>query len=115
MRAIVGVCLLLVSAATAYSQYEQGRIVGHVTDSSVDAIPGVEINIVNDKTEDLRITSSIGEGYYVVPNLLPEDYTVASTTAKMSGVEVKAITVSVGQARTVDLVLKPAGVTETVT
>jgi hypothetical protein len=115
MKAIVGVCLLLVSANIAFSQYDRGRIVGNVTDSSGAVLPGVEIKVVNDNTGDVRTTTSNGEGYYVVPNLLPADYTVSASIAKMSGVELKNVTVSVGQARTVDLVLKPAGVTETVT
>jgi hypothetical protein len=47
--------------------------------------------------------------------LLPNDYTISAKANQLTAAEIKGVTVSVGQERSVNLTLKPSGSTEIVT
>jgi Carboxypeptidase regulatory-like domain len=96
-------------------QYDRGRISGVVIDSSGAVVRGATITATSDETGELREATSDDQGYYVVPNLPPNSYTISAKANQLAAAEMKGVTVSVGQERNVNLTLNPTGLTQIVT
>src|SRR5262245_13097801 len=110
MLAIIGA---LVIPATA--QVDQGRIAGTVRDDSGAVIPGVTVNIKNERTGEERTAVTGDNGDYLVVALRPSVYTVTAMLPAFANSEITGIQLNVGQKATIDLTLKPAGVAQEVT
>lgn len=97
------------------AQTVTGRISGSVRDSSNAVIPQATVTITNQATGITRTARTDDEGFYVVTNLPPGDYTVAvETTGFKTFVTSGNVLVADGRV-TVDAVLEPGQVSETVT
>src|SRR5262245_13476111 len=94
---------------------DQGRIAGTVKDTSGAVIPGVEISVKNERTGEERTAVTGDRGDFVVAALKPSTYTVAASLSGFTTTTVSALQLVVGRTLTLDLTIKPASVTESVT
>src|SRR5215470_3976242 len=109
--ALVGV----LSAPLLHAQNVETRIVGGVTDPSGAVIPNAVINATDAKTGQERKAVADERGFYVISNLAPSTYTVKAQGKGLGPTEYAEIHVSVGQERTLNIVLQPASVATEVT
>ncbi|MEO8130038.1 MAG: TonB-dependent receptor, partial [Bryobacteraceae bacterium] len=71
-------------------------------------LSGAAVTVKSEKTGEERKTTSNDQGYYSIPNLPPASYTVTGKTNDLGPSVNNNINVSVGQARTLNLILQPA-------
>jgi hypothetical protein len=111
------VLLLLVSGLQTASVQAQGeaRFTGTVRDMSGAAVAGATVVVRNDKTGEERITTSTHDGGYTVGSLKPSLYTVRVGADQFAPTEYTALQLLPAQELSLDLELRPQGVTETVT
>jgi trimeric autotransporter adhesin len=105
-------CLLL--STNLSGQTFQGGLRGAVRDAN-GVIPGVEVQLVNDATNNTRtaVTNAAGEYAYVAVE--PGTYTVRAALSGFKTYERKGLTIATQQFITLDLVLEVGAVEETVT
>src|SRR6188508_2752761 len=97
------------------SAQADGRFAGTVLDSSGAFVPGATVTVKNEKTGEERTATSSAQGIYVVTNLKPSNYTIRVKSGDFAPLEYTGMQLLAGQEFHVDLELKPAGVTESVT
>jgi hypothetical protein len=105
--ALLGVCL--------FAQADKARVVGVVSDSSGAAISRASVTAKETKTGAERQVTSDDKGYYILSNLEPADYTITAKSNSLGPAEFTEFHLSVGQERTLNIVLKPSTVTSEVT
>jgi hypothetical protein len=109
-------CLVLLIGGTfsreSSAQVAGGAISGRVTDPSGGVIPGASVSITNVATSVTTTTTTNGDGFYSVANLLPGTYRVAITIQGFQEEVAEGITVSVGSQSTVNLRMRLGTVTE---
>jgi hypothetical protein len=110
---VVGVWLSM--SLMAWAQTDTARVVGTVSDTSGAIIPGVTVTVTSEKTGAQRSAVSDEKGYFVVTPLLPSTYKVKAEQPGFAGGEYSGVVLQIGQEKTLNLVLKPAGVTAEVT
>jgi len=108
--------LLACACAVVLPLAAQNPVVsGRVTDPSDAVVPGARIEIAN-RTTGIRNTAvSNAEGYYVLPPQPPGVYDFLCSAAGFSATRLEAVTLEVGQSRTVNFALRPGEVRESVT
>src|SRR5581483_2817515 len=99
----------------AWGQAEKARIMGTVVDATGGIIQGASIVAKDTRTGQEREGKSDDKGFYVLTNLSPSDYTITAKGDGLGPAEYTEIHLSVGQERTVNVVLKPATVATEVT
>jgi hypothetical protein len=102
-------------ATAAFAQIDQARIVGVVHDQANAVVPGATITIKNERTGDVRTTTTKEDGSFAVTNLKPSSYTIQVTAANFAKSEYTNIELVVGQEFDLSAELKPVGATESVT
>lgn len=107
--------LMIALASSAYAQGELGRISGIIRDTSGLAVPGVTVQIKNEKTGQTRETVSGAEGRYTITNLPASLYTIKANLSGFAATEIVGSQVLPGQEVVMNIELKPAGVSEQVT
>jgi hypothetical protein len=95
----------------AFAQADKARLIGTVADSTGAIIPSAAITIKDTKTGLERQASSDDRGFFAITNLSPSTYTVIAKSNGLGPMEYKEIHLSVGQERTLNIVLQPASVT----
>jgi hypothetical protein len=111
---IVWAVLCLLQAAPALAQGD-GRFMGTVRDTSGALVEGATVVVRNEKTGEERTVVSTAGGAYVVGSLRPSVYTVRVTAGQFAPTEYTAVQLLPGQELTLDLELRPQGISETVT
>jgi len=108
--------LLLVAAAktTAVAQPTTGTIVGRILDAQGRAVPGATVSAVSPATGLARTVVTDVEGTYRLRALPAGRYHMRAVVTGFATVDRSGVQVSVGQAATVDLLLKVATVSEAV-
>src|ERR1700676_378439 len=102
-------------AAPLFSQGNQGRITGTITDQSGGVIAGATVT-VKDVQRGVTRTLTTGEsGEYNAPNLLPGTYAVRAEAKGFKVVERQNILLEVGKEVRVDLPLQPGETSQTIT
>ena len=81
------------SAAQAVS----GTISGNVADPQGQVIPGATLTIINEATNDSRLTVSAGNGGFQITNLQPGTYTVKVEMPSFRTLERKNVVLSAGE------------------
>jgi hypothetical protein len=106
--------LVLLAVASARAQMPTGTIAGVATDSSGAAVAGASIEITNRDTGQMRAVDTSSEGRYSAEALPAGTY---GLTAKVTGFKrlERIANVEAGTTTTVNLVLVPGAVSETVT
>lgn len=98
--------LLFITTIAAFSQTDQGRIVGKILDPNGAFVPGATVKVKNIRTGDERSVTANKEGFYLVAALRASLYTVKASATSFSEVTIDDIQLSVGQELTLDISLK---------
>ena len=106
--------LMLALAPAAYGQQTAGNIEGRIIDQQSAPVPGATVTAVNSQTGYNRSAVTDSEGLYRLSALPIGTYDLKVDMSGFSGLERKALTVSVGQTLSVDLTLQVAQVAENV-
>lgn len=107
--------MALLGAGVALSQSGVGTILGTVTDSSGAIVANAKVDVTNVATNVTQSAQTTSVGTYNVPYLRPGTYKVTVTMAGFEKSVVAGVTLTVDQENRVDVILKPGGVSETVT
>src|SRR5580692_1788297 len=110
MLATVLFCLTGLSRAQEF----RGTISGAVTDPSGAVVPGAQIVVKETQTGTINKSQSDAAGQYVVPFLLPGDYTVTATAKGFETLTRQGVTLEAQGHPIVDLGLKVGNQGETV-
>ena len=102
------------NAFAAYAQVDRAALNGTVRDSQGRVLLGVHVTAVQDETGFRRETTSSEGGTYDIPELAVGRYTVSFELTGFARLNFTNVVEAVGQTRTLDAVLKAAGVNETV-
>jgi hypothetical protein len=106
----IGVAL----ASPAMSQTPVAQIAGSVTDETGGVLPGVEVTVTQTSTGMTRFVITGTNGDYVVNNLPIGPYTLTATLSGFASFQQSGILLSIGDTRTINVVLRVGGVTESV-
>ncbi len=99
----------------ARAQGGVAQIIGTVKDSSGAVIRDASVVAVNDRTDAVRTVATNDHGHFIIPSLQPSVYTVKAMAPGFSAAETKGLAVQAGESLNLTLMLKPAGVSESVT
>jgi hypothetical protein len=106
-------CFVLVPAGHAQVT---ATLAGTVADQSGGVIPGAQVTLTNEATQDSRVEQSNGAGLYAFPSLVPGTYDIKATAKGFKSKVVTGIVLNAGDNRTVPaLNLEVGTATETVT
>jgi hypothetical protein len=113
---MLGLCLVvLFFGSPLFSQGNQGRITGTITDQSGGAISGANVTVLDVQRGLSRMLTTGESGEYNAPNLLPGAYTVRAEAKGFKTVEQQKILLEVGKEIRVDLSLQPGEISQTIT
>jgi hypothetical protein len=108
----LAIALLAVTAAFGQGAYE-AQIRGTVTDQSGATVVNAAITITNDATGVSQAARTDEHGLYFIVGLRPAVYTIRAESKGFRTSEKKNVVLQVDQQTTVDFVLHPAGISET--
>ena len=108
------VLALLLQCGLAIAQTGQAQIVGTIKDSSGAVVPKASVSVINERNGMIRTAEANERGYFVIPGLPPSTYTVRASLAGFTVSETKNLVLATGESATANLVLKPAGTSETI-
>jgi len=117
-RAVQVLCLsaaVLLACAPLFSQGNQGRITGTITDQTGGAISGATVTVKDVQRGITRDLTTGDTGEYNAPNLLPGTYSVRSEAKGFKALERQNILIEVGKEVRVDISLQPGEVSQTIT
>src|ERR1051326_6699583 len=103
------------AAPLVYGQTDSGRIVGTITDASGAVVPNASVTVVNEKTGQERKITGDSTGTFMLPNLPVATYKLTASANGFAAWETTGLPLSVGQERSVKIVLQPASVSSSVT
>ncbi len=110
---IFSILLLLVPGA--FAQEFRATISGAVTDSTGAVVSGAKIQVRETSTGTVSQTVSDAAGQYVVPFLLPGNYTITVTTSGFETLRRNGIRLQAQEHPIIDLTLKVGAANQTVT
>src|SRR2546428_402541 len=113
---IAGILLLLGCAAASRGQVQSttGTIQGDVTDAKGGGVPGAAVEIKNLSTNYSRPVTTDNDGHFVFLLLQPGNYRLTVTKQGFATTVEENISLTVGQAITLPIVLKVSSVSERV-
>src|SRR6267378_3592662 len=103
------------SLVTAYGQSDTATLSGKVVDQNGAFVPGTTVMIVNPSTGFTRESTTNDSGYYTFPSLAPGSYSVTVRRDGFAPIEVKNVTLNLGDHRDLRISLKVGNVSEAVT
>lgn len=103
------------TAAPVFGQIDQGQVTGVVQDESGAVIPGAAVTVSNDRTGEVRTTSTSDDGSYLVRALRPSFYTIRVMSPAFAGAEATNVQVTVGQEIRRNFTLRVAAAATSVT
>ncbi|HSE96867.1 MAG TPA: carboxypeptidase-like regulatory domain-containing protein, partial [Blastocatellia bacterium] len=113
---MVAAVLVPLFSQPALAQATTGSIRGTVSDQTGAVVPGATIVAKNQATGvDSPAFKSSGDGIYNIPNLIPGKYTLTVEAPNFKRGAYTDIEVKLGEIATIDAILQPGGITETVT
>jgi hypothetical protein len=117
MKRIILAALVLACAVAnnAAAQQTTGNITGRIVDAQGSAVPGVTVTGKNTQTGFTRTDVSDGEGIYRLTALPVGTYDLTAELQGFSRYESKGLILNVGQTMALDLPMKVASLSETVT
>lgn len=113
--ATVFVGLFLAVAATLCGQEFRATLLGVVTDSSGSVVPRADVTVTNIETSVVSTATTNAEGTYLVPFLLPGNYTVHVVAAGFKAITRSPIELRVNDRTRVDVNLEVGNIAENVT
>ena len=109
---LTGAVCLCTANALGQASY-QAQIRGTVTDQSGAVLVDASVTITNDATNISQQTHSDNHGQYFIVGLRPAAYTIKAESKGFETNEKKNIVLQVDQQTTVDFVMRPSSVSET--
>jgi hypothetical protein len=106
---------LFVLCPIAFAQVTNASLTGAVTDLNGAVLPGVLIHVQNTATNAIQTTETNSSGVYTVAPLNPGSYTISAEKQGFNKMVQTGITLTVGQAATLNIALKVGDVKEVVT
>jgi hypothetical protein len=106
---------MLVSASTAFAQFDRGTISGTIKDASGGVVPGVTVTATSVTTQTPTVAVTDATGFYTFPNLRPGQYTVDAELAGFKKVVRENLQLDAGGALNIDFSLETGAITEQVT
>src|SRR5712692_7030935 len=103
---LVGLVLLLLSAAPGSAQQVSATLFGTVTDPGGAAIPEATVMALNPATGKAVSTTTQTDGTYVIPSLRPADYTITAEKTGFDKSQQTGVTLVVNQQSRLDIQLK---------
>src|SRR6186713_872091 len=103
--ALLVVLFLSAHAAFGQAQSNAADIQGTVKDSTGALVANATVTARNPATNVSRNTTSNDEGFYRIINVPPGDYEISVEAANFKKAVIPKVTVTVGQAATVDITL----------
>ncbi|MBL8229038.1 MAG: TonB-dependent receptor [Bryobacterales bacterium] len=88
---------------------------GRVVDATEATVPNASIELRNRSTGIAVTTQSNSQGLYVLPPVQPGVYDLTAKSPGFADVRMDAITLEVGQARTIPIQLQPSAVQQSIT
>src|SRR5215469_3091966 len=107
--------LILLAGLPLYAQTDRATITGAVIDPSGRRISGADVDVTSASTGLTRHAQTNEAGLYTVTSLNTGTYTVKIQAPGFSAYKTEAISLDVGQTRTLDAKLTMRGTTEQVT
>jgi hypothetical protein len=111
------ICTFVISLLFATAVFGQAsytaQIRGTVTDQSGAVVPNATITLINDATSISQVEHSDTHGQFILTGLRPATYTIKAEIKDFRAIEKKNIVLQVAQETTVDFVLHPVTVNET--
>jgi Carboxypeptidase regulatory-like domain len=117
-RALQALCLLMsvfLLCVPLFSQGNQGRITGTITDQTGGVVSGATVSVLDVERGVSRTLTTGDSGEYNAPNLLPGTYSVRVEAKGFKVVERQKILLEVGKELRVDLSLQPGEIAQTIT
>jgi len=106
---------LLGLSGVALAQIDQASISGVVRDQANAIVAGATVTVKNERTGEVRTANVNSDGRFAVSNLRPSTYTLTVTAQNFAKIEFTSVELVVGQALNLDVEMKPAGATESIT
>lgn len=106
---------LLLMPLHAKAQEFRGTISGTVTDTTGAAIPGVRILIRNTASGTTQTSDTNGSGSYVVPFLMPGNYTITATRSGFQKAVRKGIALNTSAHLIIDFKMQVGSTAQTIT
>ncbi len=107
--------LCFVLPAAGHSQVT-ATLTGTVQDQSGGVIPGAQVTLTNDATQESRVEQTNGAGLYAFPSLVPGTYDIKASAKGFKSKAVTSIVLNAGDTRSVPALDLEVGTTsETVT
>jgi hypothetical protein len=107
-------CLFAICPMT-FAQVTNASLTGEITDSSGAVLPGVLIQVQNTATNATQTAETNTSGVYLVAPLNPGSYKISVEKKGFNKIIQTGITLTVGQAATLNIVLKVGDIQEIVT
>lgn len=95
---LLALAALLVFLPSAYAQ-TTATVSGTVQDPSGGVIPGAQVSLVNQATQDTRVATTNGAGFFAFPSLVPGTYSVKATAKGFAPQELTGIVLHAGDSR----------------
>lgn len=111
------ICALLLGALSGYLHAQataSATVEGTVLDKTQAAMSGVKITLTSKATNEVRTTTSVEYGFYRFDLVPPGVYSVKATIPGFKTVVIDNLEVLVGRATTVNLILEPGELTQSV-
>jgi hypothetical protein len=109
---LFAITILMITAAAGQGAY-QAQVRGTVTDQSGAIVVKATVTIINDATNIMQTATSDDHGQYFFTGLRPASYNVKVQASGFRSVEKENVVLQVDQQTTVDFVIHPLGVNET--
>lgn len=98
-----------------HAQNAQGTVLGHITDPSGSAVPGVKLTLQNKGTSIKQQTTTTGSGDYVFVNVIPGTYQLTAEASGFKSQQADNLHLNVDQTLRQNFSLAVGSVTEQVT
>jgi hypothetical protein len=107
--------MVFVVCVSAFSQGNQGRITGTITDQTGGVVSGATVTVLDVDRGVSRTLTTTDAGEYNAPNLLPGTYSVRAEAKGFKSIERQKILIEVGKEIRVDLTIQPGEQVQTIT
>ncbi len=113
MRRLAFASAIFLSCAPLYAQFETASVLGSVRDSSGALVPGAQVTLINNNTQDKRQIKANGNGAFEFTDVKIGQYHVLAQATGFSVTDTAPFSVQVNARQRVDVTLQ-AGAAETV-
>lgn len=115
LHTLFALAALLGLSGLALAQGDQASITGVVRDQNNAVVAGATVTVKNERTGEVRTAGVNADGRFSVVNLRPSSYTLTVTAQNFAKLEFTSVELVVGQALNLDVEMKAAGATESIT